>query len=138
VVTSAAGPSVESNRAKGDNPSVSEQVLDTADLNMNKHDSNTLLNESLDSKGMNDGTCLTSLSVDSEIANQNDSCGVGDVPLTGDQGISWGDVISLMLQYMDVSVCVSMLCELYIPEGSIDGSLYQSSITTALKHRQQK
>ncbi|XP_048781169.2 uncharacterized protein LOC125683761 isoform X3 [Ostrea edulis] len=127
LATSAANPSLESNEAQGGNHSVPEQVL----------------NEILDSQGMCDQTCVTSISVDSKVLVQNGqkSSDINEVSCNvscDGQCISWSDIASLMLQYMDVSVCVMMLCEMDIPEGGMDGSLYQSSITMALKHRQQK
>lgn len=127
LATSAANPSLESNEAQGGNHSVPEQVL----------------NGILDSQGMCDQTCVTSISVDSKVLVQNGqkSSDINEVSCNvscDGQCISWSDIASLMLQYMDVSVCVMMLCEMDIPEGGMDGSLYQSSITMALKHRQQK
>lgn len=52
--------------------------------------------------------------------------------------ISWGEVASLMLHHLDESVCVGIWTEMDVPEGCIDQSVYQSSITTALNHRHQR
>lgn len=61
-----------------------------------------------------------------------------DGPVCGGGCISLGEVASLMLQHLDESVCVGIWTEMEVPEGCIDQSVYQSSITTALNHRHQR
>ncbi|XP_062609661.1 uncharacterized protein LOC134271482 [Saccostrea cucullata] len=111
--------------------------------NLQKHaeNSESVVNQS----SVNEGTHnqISEVSEDSfETNQQNVESLVKEIDLPNvscsGQCILWSDIASLMLRYIDVSLCVGILSEVDIPEGCVTQSLYQSSITTALKHRQQR
>lgn len=79
-----------------------------------------------------------SCGLETESLTHKETTELSDGPVCGGECISWGEVASLMLQHLDESVCVGIWTEMEVPEGCIDQSVYQSSITTALNHRHQR
>lgn len=76
--------------------------------------------------------------LETESLTHKETTEFSDGPVCGGGCISLGEVASLMLQHLDESVCVGIWTEMEVPEGCIDQSVYQSSITTALNHRHQR
>ncbi|XP_061176363.1 uncharacterized protein LOC133185262 [Saccostrea echinata] len=117
--------------------SLPEQTECDSNLQMHTENSKSLVNKTSVSESTHEQT--SNVSVDSkETSQRSKSFGEEMVINCSDRCISWSDVAFLMLQYIDVSVCVGILSGIDIPEGRVNQSLYQSSITTALKHRQQR
>ena len=81
-----------------------------------------------------------SASFDHEIkeSRQTENCeSISKSPCDG-RCISWNEMASLMLQHLDESVCVDIWTKMNVPNGCFEQSLYQTCITMALKHRQQR
>lgn len=79
-----------------------------------------------------------SCGLETEILTHKETTELSNGPVCGGGCLSWGEVALLMLQHLDESVCVGIWTEMDVPEGCIDQSVYQSSITTALNHRHQR
>ena len=91
-----------------------------------------------DQNSTTDIECSASFDHEIKDSRQTENCVIISRSPCNGRCISWNEMASLMLQHLDESVCVDIWTKMNVPNGCFEQSLYQTCITMALKHRQQR